>query len=473
MNWIPVSVATGLGWALVHFLWQGTAVALVLAAALPMCRGARLRYALACAAMLAMLALFAGTAMLSVPEEASAPHYAAAPANAASAAGQVISPPSGARIQAMLPWLVPLWLIGVALFGFLRVGGWAEARRMRGTGVCAVPRHWQQRLMELAAGMRVAVPVALLESSLAEVPVVIGILRPVILTPAGFLSGLGPAHVEAILLHELAHIRRFDYAVNLLQAAMESLLFYHPAVWRVSRLMRTEREHCCDDMVVAAQGGAGVYAEALVALEERRAMLQEPVLAATGGDLLSRVRRLLGKGEEPRPAATAAASLGLLLGLFALVAVAQQPGENKAAPYQKWVDEDVAHIIRDEERAAFRRLMTDEERARFIEQFWQRRDPTPGTADNEFKSEHYRRITYSNERFGAKTMPGWKTDRGRIYIVTGPPGEIESHPREGREQWLYNFVEGIGKRVVYTFTDPARSGEYRLAGPPAPLPARR
>ena len=99
-------------------------------------------------------------------------------------------------------------------------------------------------------------------------------------------------------------------------------------------------------------------------------------------------------------------------------------------PYRKWLNEDVAYIITDEERAAFKRLHTDEEREQFIEQFWLRRDPTPDTAENEFKEEHYRRIAYANERY-ASGIPGWKSDRGRIYITFGPPDEIESHPSGG------------------------------------------
>src|SRR5690348_14732933 len=96
-------------------------------------------------------------------------------------------------------------------------------------------------------------------------------------------------------------------------------------------------------------------------------------------------------------------------------------------PYRKWLNEDVTYIITDEEKAAFKRLQTDEEREQFIEQFWLRRDPTPDTAENEFKEEHYRRIAYANERY-ASGIPGWKTDRGRIYITFGPPDENESHP---------------------------------------------
>jgi len=152
-------------------------------------------------------------------------------------------------------------------------------------------------------------------------------------------------------------------------------------------------------------------------------------------------------------------------------------------PYRKWLNEDVAYIITDEERAAFKRLSTDEEREQFIEQFWLRRDPTPDTAENEYKEEHYRRIAYANERF-ASGIPGWKTDRGRIYITFGPPDEIESHPSGGTyerpieegggttstfpfEKWRYRYIEGIGTDVIIEFVDPTMTGEYRMTMDPS------
>ena len=153
------------------------------------------------------------------------------------------------------------------------------------------------------------------------------------------------------------------------------------------------------------------------------------------------------------------------------------------SPYKKWLNEDVVYIITDEEKTAFKRLQTDDEREQFIEQFWLRRDPTPDTEENEFKEEHYRRIAYANDHF-ASGIPGWKTDRGRIYIVYGPPDEIESHPSGGTyerpmeegggetstypfEQWRYRYIEGIGTNIVLEFVDPSMSGEYHLTMDPS------
>src|SRR5580700_8298836 len=146
--------------------------------------------------------------------------------------------------------------------------------------------------------------------------------------------------------------------------------------------------------------------------------------------------------------------------------------------YRKWLDEDVRWIITDEERSAFMQLSNDEERDQFIEAFWQRRDPTPDTEENEFKEEHYRRIAYANEHYAAG-IPGWKSDRGRIYIVFGPADEIESHPSGGSyerpmeegggetstfpfEQWRYRYLEGIGQEVMIEFVDTCMCGDYHM-----------
>jgi GWxTD domain-containing protein len=144
-----------------------------------------------------------------------------------------------------------------------------------------------------------------------------------------------------------------------------------------------------------------------------------------------------------------------------------------ATPYEKWLTEDVAYIITNQERTAFKSLTTDEEREHFIEQFWQRRDPTPDTLENEFKEEHYRRIAYANQHF-AERVPGWKTDRGRIYIVYGPPDEIDAR-RAGPtpvdtypvQQWRYRFIEGIGENVIIEFVDATGTGEFHMTMDPS------
>ncbi len=152
-------------------------------------------------------------------------------------------------------------------------------------------------------------------------------------------------------------------------------------------------------------------------------------------------------------------------------------------PFKRWLDEDVRYIITPEERKAFVQMATDEERENFIESFWMRRDPTPDSMENEYKEEHYRRIAYANDRY-ASGIPGWRTDRGRIYIAYGPADEIESHPSGGQYQrpyeegggftstypfeiWRYRWIEGIGSDILLEFVDPTMTGEYRLTMDPS------
>jgi GWxTD domain-containing protein len=146
-----------------------------------------------------------------------------------------------------------------------------------------------------------------------------------------------------------------------------------------------------------------------------------------------------------------------------------ETSRQNSSPYLRWMNEEVVYIISNPERAAFQQLSTDDERDKFIEQFWLIRDPTPGTSENEFREEHYRRIAFANERFKPRLdKGGWQTDRGRIYIMYGPPDEIESHPNGDAEhstpfeKWRYRHIEGIGNLVICTFIDPTRTGDYRM-----------
>jgi GWxTD domain-containing protein len=479
-------LTNALAMALVHFLWEGAALALLL---VPFQRAsARVRYAVACAVFFAMPLAF-GVTLLRLWESPAVaarhivvPHLAAAPDATASA------PATAAAAGPIWHWLAPIWMAGVAIFYLRSFIAWMSARRMQNTGVVHATSDWQQRFLGLRARAGVSRAVALVESCLTEVPVVIGYFRPVILLPAGMATGLSTDQVEALLLHELAHIRRHDYLVNLLQTAVEGLLFYHPAVWWVSHVIRTEREHCCDDAVVAQRGDARGYAGALAALEMLRA--PETALAATGGSLVRRVRRLLRQPEGPQGSPAAIVVAAVLLAGAAVILPAWQQGSAQdvqrkqddgrsashaaQSPYRKWLTEDVAYIITNEERVAFRSLSTDEQRERFVQQFWERRDPTPGTPENEFKEEHYRRIAYANENFqDAAGLAGWKTDRGRVYIVYGPPDEKESHPNATppNEQWLYRHIEGVGDNIVVEFVNEG-GGMRMMSDPHGPEPKK-
>jgi GWxTD domain-containing protein len=477
---IPM-MRVALGWTILHSLWQGAVAALALAAALSVIRSSRIRYGAACLAMLGILAGFGLTLSRTIRDGSvttvkMTPRLPTAPLDAAERAHRVPPRFSAANVA---PWLTPFWMAGVVLFHLHSLASWIAARRMLRRGVCSPPDTWQERFVKLRERMRIPAPVTLLESCLADVPVVIGYLRPVVLVPVGMLAGMPAAQIDAILLHELAHVWRRDYLVNVLQTVVEGFLFYHPAVWWISGVIRAERENCCDDLVVSTSGDAHSYAAALAALEQTRWSAHEAALAVTGGNLMKRIRRLLNPLDAPRTALSPVLSAAILTITATLALTAWQtnttPPELKGA-YKGWLEEDVVYIITDQERTAFKALETNDERRMFIRQFWERRDPTPGTPRNEFQEEHYRRIGYANQNYATNDVPGWKTDRGRIYIIYGPPDEIETHPAGGTleghyvsypfEQWLYHHIANIGDNVFMDFVDPDSKGTYRMTSDP-------
>ena len=245
-------------------------------------------------------------------------------------AGQAVGPAvwlqrAAAVIHPALPHVAVAWVCGVLLLTAWRMAGWRRVRRLVRLDVRAIGGPLRSKFAELADRLQVRRPVRLLESAAAAVPVVIGYIRPVVLLPVSAVTGLAPRQLEAILAHELAHVRRHDYLVNTIQIAIETLLFYHPAVWWVSRRIREEREECCDDSAVAVCGSRLTYARALVSLVE----LGSPpaaAVAASGGLLLARIRRIVGLPADPaggdtgRWGAAAAAAL-ILVGLLAAGAV--------------------------------------------------------------------------------------------------------------------------------------------------------
>jgi beta-lactamase regulating signal transducer with metallopeptidase domain len=356
------------GWALVHSAWQGALVALLYAAfaAAAAQASAQVRYLAACAALALMLLLPVATAAINprpaphAPtreraadfgpsadeaegrgragargKSAPPPHAPAARGGAADA-GRGLLARVESRVVSLFPWLVACWLTGVALLALRSGGGWLALRRLRRSAE-PVAAEFEQAFGLLAARLRASPAVRLCQSALVEVPTVVGHLRPVVLVPLSALVGLTPRQLEAVLAHELAHVRRYDFLINLLQTAAETLLFYHPAAWWVSRRARLEREHAADDAAVAAVGDALFYARALATTEALRPS-GTPVpglaLAANGGSLMRRIDRLVG----PRPAhggrsllaalALVAASLG---GVMA-AARAVVPPESAAEP---------------------------------------------------------------------------------------------------------------------------------------------
>ncbi len=328
-----------LGWTLIHFIWQAATVALLLAVVL---RGLRrsssnVRYVVACLAMALIVALPLVTMSL---VEVSRP---------VAEAGPILNPPLVMRttpvevvelplepfdapvaemhervtrmpwmqriataLEPALPWLVLGWLLGVFGLSAWHLGGWAQLQRMKRRLVSEVAAPLHARAAALAGRLGIRRAIGLWASPLIDVPAVVGWIKPVILLPVGAVTGLSVEQLEAILAHELAHVRRCDYLVNLAQTVVEILGFYHPAVWWVSHRIRDERENCCDDLAVQVCGDSRRYARALTSLEELRhvARASRPrvqkegprarcprhtAVAASGGSLVGRIARLLGR----------------------------------------------------------------------------------------------------------------------------------------------------------------------------------
>jgi GWxTD domain-containing protein len=481
-HFVASPLARALGWTILHSLWQGAVLATFLAVALLAVRSPRNRYVAACAALLGMLCAFAFTLADLLPALVTSPHISRAPIpvwNSVGGAGDTSAWYS--NLASAVPWFAPFWLLGVFLIYIRAFAGCVWAQHLRRRGVCSPSPRWQTELARLSALLRLSRPVQLLESCLADVPMVLGHFRPLILIPVGLLAGLPQSQVEAILLHELAHIRRRDYLTNILQRLAEGLFFYHPASWWISSVIRAERENCCDDVVVAVTGNPREYARTLAALEQHRFPGRQPAVAVTGGRLMKRIHRLL-YPKTPSAAWAPLLAVAVLLTVGALSLAAWQSGTashnlpaatapSDSSKYSKWLNEDVVYIIDDAERAAFEKLTTDAERDNFIEQFWERRNPHPGSSANAFETEHYRCIAFANQRFRtASGTPGWQTDRGHIHILYGPPDEIDSHPKdEGGSQkpaievWSYRHIEGIGDNDSITFIDRTGRSDYHLA----------
>jgi GWxTD domain-containing protein len=348
---------------------------------------------------------------------------------------------------------------------------------------------------------------ALRESASIAVPVTAGSFRPSILLPSDWREW-SREKLAAALAHELAHVRRKDSLIALVAALNKAAFWFHPLAWWLERKLALLAEEASDDCSLLVLGDRRRYASTLVEMTEaarggRERIFWQAIAMARPSTLRRRIdrvldesRRIHGGLSRGRWIVLSLVSAVMLCGAAALqlqpvprpVLVGAAPPNNDQrearlraeleSPYREWLNEEVVYIIPAEESAAFTQLSSDQQRENFIEQFWLRRDPTPGTITNEFEVEHDRRIAYANARFASK-LPGWKTDRGRIYITFGPPDEIESHPSGGAynrpldegggststfpfEIWRYRYIEGIGTDIRIEFVDKTMSGEYRM-----------
>jgi beta-lactamase regulating signal transducer with metallopeptidase domain len=302
VNWISPSTMQALGWSLLHFFWQGTALAALSAAAMAVCRRTQLRYLIGVATLVLMLA----SPIVTFVSYQQQHENVADLSNLAGVVPHVLTTASSQaggtyrlhqatvrRSLDPLPFLVEAWLIGVAFLSLRSAGGFLLLSRERRWRSPVVKEHVLAICYELQDRLGLQRAIEYCESGWLQAPAVIGWFRPVVFLPISVVTGLSEEQLHAVIAHELAHIKRFDAFVNVFQVAVETLLFYHPAVWWLNKRIRADREHCCDETAVSVCGNAVEYARALTLMEEWRSA---PVLAmaANHGPLTERIVRVLG-----------------------------------------------------------------------------------------------------------------------------------------------------------------------------------
>jgi len=356
-NIFQAQITQRLGWTLVHFVWQAAAIALLLAITLKILRksSANLRYVIACMALALIVLMPAVTirmvdvsvietiepvkqAPVDIPKASpdiqavvEMPDAESPPVQVAAAPKIPLKDRFIEAVEPALPYLVVGWLVGVFGLSLWHLGGWRQLQRLRRQMVKEVAPALKAKLQQLSNALGIRKTIDLVESALVQVPTVVGHLKPVILLPASALTGLSSDQIEAILAHELAHIKRCDYLVNILQTVVEILGFYHPAVWWISHKIRVERENCCDDIAVSLCSDRVCYARALTSMEEIRADQPALAVAASGGSLLMRIRRLLGKDSADKAKLSWVPSvIAILLILSLMIPVAFAMSKSKS-----------------------------------------------------------------------------------------------------------------------------------------------
>lgn len=299
-----VTLVASIGGAVLHFLWQGTLIALLAAGLLRLARKqpAALRYTVAVVALGSCVLCFGVTATIPLispsPDSVQLGTPTTAPAVLYNGAGMQAPATAAEPVPIGLQAAALFWLLGMGVMLARFIWQSLVIHRLKHVGTEAVDPHWQRVFDACRVQYRVSAGVRLLRSTLAEVPMVVGWCKPVVLIPASAFTGLTPGQLKAVLAHELAHIRRHDPLINALQAAVETMLFFHPAVWWLSTQVRHEREHCCDDLAIEATCDPGTLARALLCLETLRAQsAPTPQLAVTanGEPLMERIQRILGQ----------------------------------------------------------------------------------------------------------------------------------------------------------------------------------
>ena len=328
-----MSATTGfmqtLAWSLLHFLWQGAAIAAVAAAFMAVSRKPASRYLIGITALALMLGSFVVTfAAISEPaatvaEVAAIGVPAAAPTslNGASqhSVNELMEEQAAISSASDFAWIARGWLLGVFVFALRIAFGLAVLEQLRRRNLIALPEALVIRFRILQHRLGIRRVIQYCECHSLNVPAVIGLFHPVVLLPVRALTGLTPEQLEAVIAHELAHIKRFDVAVNFFQVIAETLFFFHPAVWWLNKRIRADREDCCDDVAIAECGSTVGYARALATMETWRDV-PDFAMAVTGSPVATRVARLLGISQQQNGARTAGvvtASLALATALIA------------------------------------------------------------------------------------------------------------------------------------------------------------
>ena len=362
-----------------------------------------------------------------------------------------------------------VWSIGfVWLTGFMTIllawfRTWRRARRA--VQLATIPTDQPRDSLKATRGFA-----EVRMSTDATTPGVFGLFRHILLLPADIGTRLTDDELAAVIAHEAAHVRRCDNLTSAFHTMVTAVFWFHPFVWWIGRRLTTERERACDETTLAQGFAAKVFGEGL--LKVCRSAVGTPLECVSGiysSDLKKRMEGIMAYSQirnlDP--------VLRLAIGVFAIasvlgpVAVGMSAQDARIREFERWLAQEVVYIIEDIERNAFESLGTLEEKEHFIGQFWARRDPVPGNVENEFRSEHYRRIVVANERFAHDETAGWQTDRGLTYIVYGPPAAIEAGVSgAGRptsfafESWRYDYIEGLGEDVELTFVDANQTGEF-------------
>jgi beta-lactamase regulating signal transducer with metallopeptidase domain len=382
MVWLSHEQIVALGWTLLHFCWQGTAVAVAFAMVdrITFQTSSRVRYFVALAAFMLMPVIVMGTfteelrvATQSHTTIQTTGFTTPITAQAAGSAGQILSSlhlgigpkpilhqlPLGSSLQEstdwltlradrILPWVDALWLAGVLLLALRSLGGWWHLGLIRQRAQRMVPHEVERAFLRLCQQVQVGRDVVLRASDEVISPLAMGVWRATVILPISAVLSMPREELEAVIAHELGHIRRWDYLCNLVQTAVESMLFFHPAVWWLSRTVRERREVCCDEIAVRSCSDAAVYARALLRLEEQRTVRLQLAMAfdGCGGSLLGRVRKVLGEDMALEGKMTSGTSVAAIGALVLTLLLGPKISEAVATPMSTRMQPVVAHVMK-------------------------------------------------------------------------------------------------------------------------------